>query len=169
MRETRNPYEPHTHEVIEAYTTVQAANWGLMALRRTEDSDSWELWKEKYDANGCLTLSTEGGEEDELELSVQRVPVASVPHPPQSEARENEEDVEEDDDISDELPSSEEEDYDEEEGEEGEEGEKDEFAWVKQAQRRGGRPQNCQGCGCGQALCTSCWPQTEEEWKDTFG
>ena len=37
---------------------------------------------------------------------------------------------------------------------------------IKEEQRRGGRPKNCRGCGCGAALCSSCYPQNEEEWAD---
>src|SRR5947207_10596446 len=97
VRETRSPYEPHTHKVIEGYTTVHDANKGLKALRRTDrlvNDRDWEPWKEKYDTNGCLTLSTDAGEGDEIELRVQRIPVraaVSVPQPPETVESEGDE------------------------------------------------------------------------------
>ncbi len=50
--------------------------------------------------------------------------------------------------------------------EKGEEDDSPQIRSIKAEQRRGGRPKNCRGCGCGAALCSSCYPQTEEDWAD---
>jgi len=36
---------------------------------------------------------------------------------------------------------------------------------IKRVQGKGGRKVDCSGDGCGEPLCTSCWPQNESEWK----
>lgn len=167
MRETRDPWEPGTHEVVEAYTTLQDANWGVRALQQAEkDQEIYGKWEESYDDKGCLSLSTEDEEGSGLELRVELIPmrtVGSVPRPPTpSEDEDGEGSGEEDENTgSDEADSPGEEDEDEGEPEEVD----DQYAEIREAQRRGGRRTDCRGCGCGAPLCPSCWPQTEEEWE----
>jgi hypothetical protein len=161
-RQVQDPYDPTTHEVLEAYATVRDANWGIKHLQRDDDLSSAE-WDEDYDINGCLYLSTLGEDGAQIELKVVRVPmmVAGTVEPPEDISESEEEDGEREDggNDDDEAPSSAEEE--EEEPENG----FDEYAEIREAQQKGGPKEDCHGSGCGAPLCSSCWPQTEEEWE----
>ena len=150
--EEDDPYKDIERRTIAAYLSLQDANWRAMHLTR-EDSDDDE-WDENYDRDGCTEFVREDLEGSRLVINVERVALYDA-----GSEQEPEEIICSDDEEQ-------EEDEEDEESDQGEPEIEDPYADIKAAQQ-GGRPRNiCRGGGCGAPLCDSCWPQTEEDWKD---
>lgn len=152
-------------EILKAYSTLRDANWALDAYRHYEADDHPNGWIQSRDENGFLAFEAYDEDAgDMFQLYIEKIefmPEGLVqppsPSPPESFGG----DFPREEGIHDlEERSSDEAD------EEGEEEDSPHIRSIKEEQRRGGRPKNCRGCGCGAALCNSCFPQTEEDWAD---
>jgi len=152
-------------KVLKAYSTLRDANWALDAYPHYEADDHPNGWNQSWDENGFLSFEADDEDAgDVFQLYIEMIDLmpeglVQPPSPSPPESFEDEFSQEESTHDLEEHPSD--------EADEGsEKDDSPQIRSIKEEQRRGGRPKNCRGCGCGAALCSSSYPQNEEEWAD---